>query len=166
MKYEEKSSHLEQFYGSYAVWCPFDFPVTSPVLLTVAIFVLLLFHTTCVEFPIVCAFNCVVFPVPAVGKGTATITAKANGKLAKAKVTVKDPYANVSPTSGTIKVGKTLQLTTNYAPASTGTPSYSSSNKKVATVDSKGVVKGVKAGTATITVKVNGVTAKAEITVK
>ena len=66
----------------------------------------------------------------------------------------------------TIKVGKTLQLTTNYAPASTGTPSYSSSNKKVATVDSKGVVKGVKAGTATITVKVNGVTAKAEITVK
>ena len=40
------------------------------------------------------------------------------------------------------------------------------SNKKVATVDSKGVVKGVKAGTATITVKVNGVTAKAEITVK
>lgn len=104
--------------------------------------------------------------VTAVGKGTATITAKANGKLAKAKVTVKDPYANVSPTSGTIKVGKTLQLTTNYAPASTGTPSYSSSNKKVATVDSKGVVKGVKAGTATITVKVNGVTAKAEITVK
>lgn len=104
--------------------------------------------------------------VTAVGKGTATITAKANGKLAKAKVTVKDPYANVSPTSGTIKVGKTLQLTTNYAPASTGTPSYSSSNKKVATVDSKGVVKGVKAGTATIIVKVNGVTAKAEITVK
>ena len=91
---------------------------------------------------------------------------KANGKLAKAKVTVKDPYANVSPTSGTIKIGKTLQLTTNYAPASTGTPSYSSSNKKVATVDSKGVVKGVKAGTATITVKVNGVTAKAELTVK
>lgn len=104
--------------------------------------------------------------VTAVSKGTATITAKANGKLAKAKVTVKDPYANVSPTSGTIKIGKTLQLTTNYAPASTGTPSYSSSNKKVATVDSKGVVKGVKAGTATITVKVNGVTAKAEITVK
>lgn len=104
--------------------------------------------------------------VTAVGKGTATITAKANGKLAKAKVTVKDPYVNVSPTSGTIKVGKTLQLTTNYAPTSTGTPSYSSSNKKVATVDSKGVVKGVKAGTATITVKVNGVTAKAEITVK
>ena len=104
--------------------------------------------------------------VTAVGKGTATITAKANGKLAKAKVTVKDPYANVSPTSGTIKIGKTLQLTTNYAPASTGTPSYSSSNKKVATVDSKGVVKGVKAGTATITVKANGVTAKAEITVK
>lgn len=104
--------------------------------------------------------------VTAVGKGTATITAKANGKLAKAKVTVKDPYANVSPTSGTIKVGKTLQLTTNYAPASTGTPSYSSSNKKVAIVDSKGVVKGVKAGTATIIVKVNGVTAKAEITVK
>ena len=104
--------------------------------------------------------------VTAVSKGTATITAKANGKLAKAKVTVKDPYANVSPTSGTIKIGKTLQLTTNYAPASTGTPSYSSSNKKVATVDSKGVVKGVKAGTATITVKVNGVTAKAELTVK
>ena len=92
--------------------------------------------------------------VTAVGKGTATITAKANGKLAKAKVTVKDPYANVSPTSGTIKVGKTLQLTTNYAPASTGTPSYSSSNKKVATVDSKGVVTAKKAGTAVITAKI------------
>ena len=69
---------------------------------------------------------------------------------------------------GTIKIGKTLQLTTNYAPASTGTPSYSSSNKKVATVSKKGVIKAKKKGKATITITTveGNVKAKIKVTVK
>ena len=43
---------------------------------------------------------------------------------------------------------------------------FKSSNKKVATVSSKGVVKAKKKGTATITVKCNGITRKFKITVK
>ena len=43
---------------------------------------------------------------------------------------------------------------------------FKTSNKKVATVTSKGVVKGVKKGTAVITVKCSGMTAKFKVTVK
>ena len=43
---------------------------------------------------------------------------------------------------------------------------YKTSNKKVATVTNKGVVKGVKKGKAVITVKANGKTVKVKITVK
>ena len=41
-----------------------------------------------------------------------------------------------------------------------------SSNKKVVAVNSKGVVKGIKKGKATITVKCNGITKKFVVTVK
>ena len=47
-----------------------------------------------------------------------------------------------------------------------GKVTYTSSNKKVATVTSKGVVKGIKKGKATITVKCNGITKKFVVTVK
>lgn len=43
---------------------------------------------------------------------------------------------------------------------------YNISNKKGATVNSKGVVTGKKAGKATITVKANGKTVKVKVTVK
>lgn len=43
---------------------------------------------------------------------------------------------------------------------------YESSNKKVAKVTKNGVVKGVKAGKATITVTADGVSKKFKVTVK
>ena len=63
-----------------------------------------------------------------------------------------------------IKKGKTTTIRSKAAPA--GKITYTSSNKKVAAVNSKGVVKGIKKGKATITVKCNGITKKFVVTVK
>ena len=62
------------------------------------------------------------------------------------------------------KKGKTTTIKASAVPS--GKVTYTSSNKKVATVTSKGVVKGVKKGTAVITVKCSGMTAKFKVTVK
>jgi uncharacterized protein YjdB len=60
----------------------------------------------------------------------------------------------VSPTSASVNVGATTQLTATVAPsnATNKTVSWSTSNAAVATVNSSGLVSGVAAGTATITV--------------
>ena len=74
----------------------------------------------------------------------------------------------LSRTSATVGKGSTLSLTATVSPASASDTSltWTSSNKKVATVDQNGKVKGVKKGTATITVKTaNGQTAECKITV-
>lgn len=70
----------------------------------------------------------------------------------------------VAKSSVSVKKGKTVTIKATAAP--TGKITYKSSNKKVATVTSKGVVKGVKAGKATITVTANGVSKKVTVTVK
>ena len=109
--------------------------------------------------------------VTAVANGTATITAATkNGKTATCTVTVTTDTAGVklSRTSATVGKGSTLSLTATVSPASASDTSltWTSSNKKVATVDKNGKVKGVKKGTATITVKTaNGQTADCKITV-
>ena len=68
--------------------------------------------------------------------------------------------------SGTLytqdKTSTTLKVTTNLA----GTVTWKSSNTKVATVDSKGVVTAKAAGTANITATLNGKTATYKVTVK
>lgn len=84
--------------------------------------------------------------VTAKKKGTATITAKVNGKSYKCKVTVKNPYLNATKKS--LEIGKTYTLKLTGATAK----KYTSSKKSVATVSSKGKITAVKAGTATITV--------------
>ncbi|MBQ6843312.1 MAG: Ig-like domain-containing protein [Agathobacter sp.] len=107
--------------------------------------------------------------VKGVKTGTATITAKSsNGKKVTCKVTVKNPTVKLEKTKATIKVGKTTTIKIKSTfPENDKVKSYTSSNKKIATVTSKGVVKGVKAGKATITVKMkSGATAKFTITVK
>ncbi len=60
----------------------------------------------------------------------------------------------VSPTSASVYVGSTTQLTATVAPsnATNKTVNWSSSNTSVATVSAAGVVSGVAAGSATITV--------------
>lgn len=101
--------------------------------------------------------------------GTATITAKtSNGKKATCKVTVKNAAVKLAKTSGTVKVGKTLQIKIKSTfPKDDKVKSYTSSNKKVATVDKNGKVTGKKKGTANITVTMkSGAKATFKVTVK
>ena len=96
--------------------------------------------------------------------GTVTITAPSGKLKATYKLTGKNPTFSLTKSSATIKKGKTTIIKSKAAPA--GKVTYTSSNKKVATVTSKGVVKGIKKGKATITVKCNGITKKFVVTVK
>ena len=66
-----------------------------------------------------------------------------------------------------MKRGKKLSFQTTVAPVTSKEKiTYTSSNKKVAVVTSKGVVKAKKKGTATITVKSGSKSVKIKITVK
>lgn len=78
--------------------------------------------------------------------GNATITAKVSGKSYKCKVTVKKPYLN--KTKAILEKGKTFTVKLTGATAK----KFTSSKKSIATVNSKGKITAVKAGTATITV--------------
>lgn len=102
--------------------------------------------------------------VTAKAKGTATITAKYGDVKVTCKVTVKNPTLTLSKTSASVKVGKTTKITAKATPS--GKVTYKSSNKKVATVSSNGTVKGIKKGTAKITVTCNGVSKTVKVTVK
>ena len=93
------------------------------------------------------------------GKATVTVTstkgAKATVKIKvqKQKVATKKLKATVS-TKQILKKGKKVTLKVAKTPfTAQDTVKWTSSNKKIATVTSKGVVKGLKKGTATITAK-------------
>jgi len=101
--------------------------------------------------------NGVVIPMK---EGTATITVKTpNGKKDSVKVKVVDPYKPtkvVLAESGTVtlNIDKTLQLNAALAPETAQSKlTWSTSSKKIATVDGNGVVMPMKEGIATITVK-------------
>ena len=102
--------------------------------------------------------------VKGIKAGTVTITATSGKLKATYKLTVKNPTFSLTKSSATIKKGKTTIIKSKAAPA--GKVTYTSSNKKVATVTGKGVVKGISKGKATITVKCNGITKKFVVTVK
>ena len=108
--------------------------------------------------------------IKAVGAGIATITIKAGKKSVKVTVTV--PKVQPTKITGvasakTLKVGKTLTLKPKLYPSgSEATIKYSTSNKKVATVTSKGKITAKKKGTAVNTVKAGSVTTTCTITVK
>ncbi len=96
--------------------------------------------------------------IKGIKKGTATITVTAKDKSkkkAKLKVKVVTPVSKVklNASSKTITVGKTVKLKATVTPknAYNKKVKWKTSNKKTATVSTKGVVKGIKAGTATIT---------------
>lgn len=106
------------------------------------------------------------------GKATVTVTstkgAKATVKITvqKNKVATKKLSATVS-TKQTLKKGKKVTLKVAKTPfTAQDTVKWTSSNKKVATVTSKGVVKGLKKGTATITAKAGKKVVKFKVTVK
>lgn len=105
-----------------------------------------------------------VVTVKGIKKGTTILYATANGVTTQAKITVKAPSLTLKKASTTIKKGKTTTIKATAAPS--GKITYTSKNKKIATVTSKGVVKGVKKGTTTIVVKANGITKNFKITVK
>ena len=101
--------------------------------------------------------------------GTAKITVKSGKKKAVLTVTVpKTATKSISVASAvSVKKGKTYTLKAKRTPANSEEKiTYRSSNKKVATVTSSGKIKGVKKGTATITVKSGKVTKKVTVTVK
>lgn len=81
----------------------------------------------------------------------------ASSKKAVKSVTLKVNNKKVNSKTTTLTVGKTLTVKTTVSPSSAKKSiSYKTSNKKIATVSSKGKVKAVKAGTAKITVTVKG----------
>ena len=88
-----------------------------------------------------------------------TLKAAAADKAVKTEIkTNKSKYQ--------VKKGKKVTIKVTVSNADGKKVTYKSSNKKIATVSSKGVVKGKKKGTATITIKCNGVSKKVKVTVK
>src|SRR5947208_393569 len=105
--------------------------------------------------------------------GPVTMTATSEGQSGTATVTVTvAPVAavTVTPSSGTVAVGQTVQLTATPRDAS-GNPltgraiSWSSSDNTIATVSSSGLVTGVVAGAVTITATSEGQSGTSAITV-
>ena len=111
--------------------------------------------------------------VTGVKAGNVTITAKAGEQSATVDITVNAKVIDVTgveitSTVTSVIVGEkiTLEAKVNPDNATNKNVTWSSSDEKVATVDEKGVVTGVKAGITTITAKVGEKSATMEITVK
>ena len=84
-------------------------------------------------------------------KGKKVVTKKVN-KTLKATITVKTPSVKLAG-ADVLAVGNTTALTAKTAPK-TAKVTYKTSNKDIATVDSKGVVTGVADGNVTITASI------------
>lgn len=112
--------------------------------------------------------------VECLASGTAVITCTTveNEYTASCKVTVraKPTSITLNKTSATIYTTKSVTLTAKVLPSNAygKTVTWSSSNTKVATVSSKGVVTGVGSGKAVISAKtaLGGLVAKCTVTVK
>jgi uncharacterized protein YjdB len=111
--------------------------------------------------------------VTAVAAGAATMTATSEGQSGTAAVTVTTiPVASVTvtPTTASVTVGQTVQLTANPVDAS-GNPlsgrvvTWGSSSTAAATVSGTGLVTGQGAGSATITATSEGKNGTAAVTV-
>lgn len=112
------------------------------------------------------------YTVTAKKAGTAYVKLKSGGKTVKCKVTVKNvklKKVSLNKNSLSIPVGQTEILTTTITPsnATNKNVTWKSKNPKIATVSSDGTVKGIKAGTTTVTVttKDGKKTAKCTVTV-
>lgn len=92
--------------------------------------------------------------ITAIKNGTATITATVDGVSKTCQVIVKKPDITLSADEVTIKVGEKLSLSASVS--SGNTPTWSTSNANVATVDSSGRITGVKKGRAYIYAKEDG----------
>lgn len=99
--------------------------------------------------------------VTARAKGTSVITAKVGNKKYTCKITVETP--RISKSSISMGTGKKYTLKVNGTKQKV---KWSSSNKAIATVSSKGVVTGKKAGSVKITAKVGSKKYICKVTVK
>ena len=108
--------------------------------------------------------------VTGVRPGTAKITITSGKKSVTVKVTVPDiktTKITVPSKKVTVKKGKKITLKPTVKPAnSTQAVTFSSSDKKIATVSKKGVVKGVRAGKAKITITSGSKSVVVVVTVK
>ena len=109
--------------------------------------------------------------VVSVAPGTATITAisDSGGKTATCIVTVKIPVESLTlpETSISLHIGETYQVTPVIYPtdATVTTATYSTSSATIAAVTATGVITARRAGTATITVRVDGKSVSMRVTV-
>ena len=94
--------------------------------------------------------------VTAVGEGSATVTASVAGSYVDCKINVTDDGGDpnaarfaLSPSSATLAVGETKQLSYTVTPEGT-TVEFSSSADTVATVSADGLITAVSVGTAVI----------------
>ena len=99
--------------------------------------------------------------IKGIKKGSTKVYATVSGK--KYTCTVKVESASISSKTKSVTVGKSFTLKLN---GTTQKVSWSSSNSKVASVSSSGKVKGVAAGKATITAKVDNKKFTCTVTVK
>ena len=96
-------------------------------------------------------------------KGTANIYAQVGKKKLRCRITVKNPAPSLNKKSLTLYRGGAFRLTVKYP---TSKVKWSSSNKKVATVNSKGTVIAKKNGKATITAAMRGKKLRCSVVVK
>lgn len=105
--------------------------------------------------------------------GQATVTATSNGKSGKSNFSVASGPVNsiaISPASGSVQQGKTLQLTDAFTdvagnPVTAHTVTWTSSRSTIAAVSSSGLVTGVAVGSATVTSTADGKSSTSAITV-
>ena len=103
--------------------------------------------------------------VKAIREGTATITAKAEGKEVNCTVSVS-PRIRLNATELELTIDDTETLTATLAPSDAGKKvTWSSSDTKVATVE-EGKVIALAAGSTTITATLDGYKAECTVTVK
>jgi lactocepin len=102
------------------------------------------------------------------GTATITTTVKINDKTKQfiTTVTVKKPYIQFENKKTTIKVGNSYTFTVN-AYGIKGTPVFSVSNKKLASINKKtGEFKALKAGKVYVIVKIGSITKRIKVTIK
>jgi len=110
--------------------------------------------------------------VTAVARGTATISAVADGKTGGATLTVAAKTAAavvVTPNAASATIGQSAQLTATVKDATGGTLigrtiTWTSANTAVATVSNTGLVNAVGAGSTTISASADGLTGQASFT--
>lgn len=102
--------------------------------------------------------------VTAKGVGTAYVTVTLGNKSASCKITVKKPVLNLKKKAITLKKGSSYTISCSAVP--TGKITYKSSNTKCVTVNTKGKITARQKGTATVSIKCNGITQKLKVTIK